>query len=210
MYKKVGRVLIEILINILIFAVCTGICYLLKYFEVKDLNYIIIYILGVLVSAILTRGYIYSMALSLVSVLGYDFFFTVPIFTFHFHDQMYLVTFILMFIVGAIVSVLTFQFKKKMTQINKLNIEAEKLKSEAEKEQLKATLLRSISHDLRTPLTTIKNGAELILDTPNLTKDEKDEILGDIVYKSNWTIRLVSNLLSLSRINNEKLTAKKG
>lgn len=122
---------------------------------------------------------------------------------------MYMVTFILMFLVGLGISTVTFQLKRKMEQVSVLGVERIKLKSAAEKEQLKATLLRSISHDLRTPLTTIKNGAELLLDNPRLEEGDKEKILGDIVSKSDWTIRLVENLLSLTRIDSEKLTVKK-
>jgi hypothetical protein len=191
------------------FAVCTAVSYLLDYLHVKDLNFLIIYILGILVTAIFTRGFVYSILLSILSVFGYNFFFTVPRFTFHFDDRSYLATFLLMAIVGVVVSAITYQLKRKMAQINALNMEKIKLKSEAEKEQLKATLLRSISHDLRTPLTTMKNGAEVLLTENSIEQADRREILENISSKADWTIRLVENLLSLSRIDSEKLTVKK-
>ncbi len=199
----------DLLTAIAAFLISTLICRLLEYFNVDDLNYMIIYILGILLTAVFTKGYIYSALLSVVSVFGYNFFFTVPKYTFHFNDRMYIVTFILMFAVGIVTSAITFQLKRRMTQINSLNLEKAQLKSDAEKEQLKATLLRSISHDLRTPLTTMKNGAEIMLEREELSPTEKSEILNDIVMKANWTIRLVENLLSLSRIDSEKLTVRK-
>lgn len=205
----IKAIAIDISIALSAFIVSTGICYLLQYFKVDVLNYIIIYILGILLTAVFTKGYIYSALLSVVSVFGYNFFFTVPKYTFHFNDKMYMVTFVLMFAVGIVTSAITFQLKRKMLQINALNLEKTQLKSDAEKEQLKATLLRSISHDLRTPLTTMKNGAEIVLEKQDLSVEDRTEILNDIVAKANWTIRLVENLLSLSRIDNEKLTVKK-
>lgn len=205
----IKAIAIDISIALSAFIVSTGICYLLQYFKVDVLNYIIIYILGILLTAVFTKGYIYSALLSVVSVFGYNFFFTVPKYTFHFNDKMYMVTFVLMFAVGIVTSAITFQLKHKMLQINALNLEKTQLKSDAEKEQLKATLLRSISHDLRTPLTTMKNGAEIVLEKQDLSVEDRTEILNDIVAKANWTIRLVENLLSLSRIDNEKLTVKK-
>lgn len=48
-----------------------------------------------------------------------------------------------------------------------------------------------------------------MLDNPRLEEGDKEKILGDIVSKSDWTIRLVENLLSLTRIDSEKLTVKK-
>lgn len=203
----------KIINNILIasgsFIVCTYICFLLDYFNINDLNFLIIYILGILVTAAFTNGYLYSSILSIVSVFGYNFFFIVPKLSFKINDIMYMVTFVLMFVVGLGISTVTFQLKKRIMQVAQLNMEKMVLKNHAEKEQVKATLLRSISHDLRTPLTTIKSGAELILDCPNLETIDKEEILNDIIYKSDWTIRLVENLLSLTRIDSEKLTVKK-
>lgn len=213
MEAETKKRLLEILkntgITLLVFALCTGLCYFLDYFKINDLNFLIIYVLGILLTAVFTKGFAYSSLLSVVSVFGYNFFFTIPRFTFHFNGKMYMVTFILMFLVGLGISTVTFQLKRKMEQVSVLGVERIKLKSAAEKEQLKATLLRSISHDLRTPLTTIKNGAELLLDNPRLEEGDKEKILGDIVSKSDWTIRLVENLLSLTRIDSEKLTVKK-
>lgn len=207
--KKHKIVFLDILIAVLALALCTALGYLLEYFNVDNLNFIIIYILGILLTAVFTKGYVYSVILSVVSVFGYNFCFTVPRYTLHFTDQKYLVTFILMFAVGIVASAITYQLKRKMMQINKLNLEKANLKSDAEKEQLKATLLRSISHDLRTPLTTMKNGAEILVDNPNLNSEDRTEILNDIAQKANWTVRLVENLLSLTRIDNENLTVHK-
>ena len=57
------------------FCVATGICFLLDYFQINTLNFIIIYILGILLTAVLTKGYVYSVVLSVISVFGYNFFF---------------------------------------------------------------------------------------------------------------------------------------
>lgn len=206
---KWKTLLIDFAITVGVFAAATGVCILLDYFRLSDLNFLIIYVFGILVTAIFTKGVIFSSLLSVVSVFGYNFFFTEPRYTFHFNDQMYFATFILMFAVGIITSLITAQLKSRMAQINALNIEKEQLKSSAEKEQLKATLLRSISHDLRTPLTTMKNGAELLIDNPNIDENDRNEILSDIVAKSAWMVRLVENLLSLSRIDSENLTVRK-
>lgn len=202
-------VLINIGFTVFVFAACTGVCYLLDYFKINVLNFLIVYVLGVLVTAVFTKGYWYSSVLSIFSVFGYNFFFTIPRFTFRFIDQNYWVTFILMFVVSLIISFVMYQLKKKYKQIADLNYEKLNLKKETEKEQMKATLLRSISHDLRTPLTTIKQGAELILDNPKIADSDKKEILTDISQKAEWTVRLMENLLSLTRINSDNLTVKK-
>lgn len=206
---RITRILIDGAITFGAFGICTALCFLLDYFKVNNLNFLIIYVLGVLVAAVFTKGYIYSSVLSIVSVFWYNFFFTIPRYTFHFSDKMYLITFILMFAVSIIISTVTFKLKKRMVQINALNMDRAKLKNDAEKEQLKATLLRSISHDLRTPLTTIKSGAEMVRSNHSLDNDVKEKILGDIIAKADWMLRLVENLLSLSRIDSDNLTVKK-
>lgn len=195
-------------ILVLCFIVSTLLCFLLDLFKINDLNFIIIYILGILLCAVFTQGYSYSVILSIISVLGYNFFFTIPRYTFEFEDKSYIVTFLLMLIVGVGIATITYQVKRKMFQINELNLEKVKLKGEAEKEQMKATLLRSISHDLRTPLTTMKNGAEVLVEN-KISEEDKKEIAESIYQKADWTIRLVENLLSLSRIDDQKMTVRK-
>ena len=207
--KSLEKPLADTLITVGTFIVSTGLCFALEGLDMEDLNYIIISVIGILFTAVFTNGTLYSSALSVISVLAYNFFFTEPRFALRFNDRMYVFTFMLMFVVGISVSLITSELKHKMARINELDVEKEKLKSEAEREKLKATLLRSISHDLRTPLTTIKNGAELLVENPDMDKRDRDEILGDIASKSMWMIGLVENLLSLTRIDSEKLTVKK-
>lgn len=71
----------------------------------------------------------------------------------------------------------------------------------AKNEQLRANLLRSISHDLRTPLTSISGSAGILLSSSD-TLDEKNkkQLYTDIYDDSLWLINLVENLLSVTRI----------
>ncbi len=71
----------------------------------------------------------------------------------------------------------------------------------AKNEQLRANLLRAISHDLRTPLTSISGNVEnLLAHKQSMSESEHDEVLQDIYDDSVWLIRLVENLLSITRI----------
>ena len=73
-------------------------------------------------------------------------------------------------------------------------------------EQLRTTLLRSISHDLRTPLTSIYGNADnLLADQGNLDEATKREIYLDIRNDSYWLISVVQNLLSVTRLENAEL-----
>lgn len=73
-------------------------------------------------------------------------------------------------------------------------------------EQLRATLLRSISHDLRTPLTSIYGNADnLLSDSGSLDEDTKKQIYRDIREESYWLNGVVENLLSVTRLENREL-----
>lgn len=88
--------------------------------------------------------------------------------------------------------------------------ERQKIKVDIERERLKSTLLRSISHDIRTPLTSIKGASELICDNyGNLDEDNIKKLASDIFDESTWLMKTVQNILDMTRINEGKLTVKK-
>ncbi|MCU1354531.1 MAG: kdpD [Acidimicrobiales bacterium] len=73
-------------------------------------------------------------------------------------------------------------------------------------DQQRAALLRSVSHDLRTPLATIRAvSSDLRSDTP-YDDATRDELLGLVSDEAERLDRLVSNLLSMSRIEAGVLT----
>lgn len=73
---------------------------------------------------------------------------------------------------------------------------------EAEKEKMRSNLLRAIAHDLRTPLAGILGASSAIRENKN-TLDEKtcEKLNGDIQEEAQWLLRMVENLLSVTRIN---------
>lgn len=76
----------------------------------------------------------------------------------------------------------------------------------AKNEQLRANLLRSISHDLRTPLTSISGNASNLISNGNYIDDKtKKQIYEDIYEDSLWLINLVENLLSVTRLEEGKM-----
>ena len=79
----------------------------------------------------------------------------------------------------------------------------------AQNEQLRANLLRAISHDLRTPLTVISgNASNLLSNEDKFDKETKLRLYGDIYDDSMWLINLVENLLSVTRIEDGRLNLK--
>ena len=79
----------------------------------------------------------------------------------------------------------------------------------AQKEQLRANLLRSISHDLRTPLTSISgNASNLLSNEEKFDTETKKHLYEDIYDDSMWLINLVENLLSVTKIEEGKLNIR--
>ena len=76
----------------------------------------------------------------------------------------------------------------------------------AKNEQLRANLLRSISHDLRTPLTSISgNASNLLSNGPRFDAKTKEQMYADIYDDAMWLINLVENLLSVSRLEQGRM-----
>ncbi|MEY8461322.1 sensor histidine kinase KdpD [Eggerthellaceae bacterium 24-137] len=76
------------------------------------------------------------------------------------------------------------------------------LSVKAEKEALRSNLLRAISHDLRTPLTSISGDADMLLSSDNvLDEAQRHRLASDIYEDATWLIDLVENLLSVTRLD---------
>ncbi|OBS63336.1 histidine kinase [Enterococcus mundtii] len=91
-----------------------------------------------------------------------------------------------------------------------LKNEKEQIELENEREKVRSNLLRAISHDLRTPLTAISGIAETLLQTDEeLRQTTRQKLLTDIQTESQWLIRMVENLLSITRINMDTMQVKK-
>lgn len=94
------------------------------------------------------------------------------------------------------------------------NLKNQKAKEDAslmaQNEKLRANLLRTISHDLRTPLTSISgNASNLCNHYKILDDDTREQIFSDIYDDSEWLIQLVENLLSVTRIENGEMQLSK-
>ncbi len=84
--------------------------------------------------------------------------------------------------------------------------EKEKAALMVKNEQLRSNLLRSMSHDIRTPLTSISgNASNLLSHYDHLDDATLRQIFSDIYDDAEWLIELVENLLSISRIENGQM-----
>jgi two-component system sensor histidine kinase KdpD len=79
-----------------------------------------------------------------------------------------------------------------------------------ESERLYTALLNSISHELRTPIATIKGASSSLLDLANeVNKDARDALARDIQSSADRLNRLVENLLDMSRLESGRLQLKR-
>lgn len=93
-----------------------------------------------------------------------------------------------------------------MLENERYKLAKREMEEKARAQELRANLLRSISHDLRTPLTGISGSASLLL-TGKMSEDKRTELLKSIRDDSEWLITLVENLLCITRIEGrDKLT----
>lgn len=165
-------------------------------------NISLVYITALVLVARFTNGYVYGILASLVGVVCVNYLFTYPYFCLNFSLSGYPVTFLFMLIISITISAMTTQIKLQ----GKILLEREKLLMEAEKEKMRANLLRSVSHDLRTPLTGIIGNTSTYIDnSTSLDEEEKLQIVRHINEDSNWLLNMVENLLSVTRIDERSM-----
>lgn len=90
-----------------------------------EANIISIYLLGVLVVAATTRGRICGAVASFLSVVIFNFFFTVPIYTFRFYDKNYIFTFLVMLVVSLVISSFAIKLQNQAMQATKTSVRTE-------------------------------------------------------------------------------------
>lgn len=152
-----------------------------------------VFVLGVFAVAFVTKGYIWGICASLTSVLAVNFAFTAPYFKFNFSILENLFSAAIMLIITTATSTLTTRLK-----------EQEKIRADSEREKMRANLLRAVSHDLRTPLTTITGATSAIIENyDRFSKEQQLQLLKGIRDDAQWLMRMVENLLSVTRIDGQ-------
>lgn len=158
-----------------------------------------IFTLSVYLVALVTQGYVYGVAASLLSVLAVNFAFTFPYFKFNFEIPENLFSAIIMLAVTIITSTLTTKIRMQ-----------EKIQADTEREKMRANLLRAVSHDLRTPLTTIYGSSAAVIENfDKLSKEQHLELVEGIKQDAEWLNNMVENLLSVTKIDGDRLNLVK-
>ena len=181
----------DIIITAGLFSFAVLLCFVLQALD-TDMTFMpLIFVLSVLLTARFTSSYIYGIISSVVSVVAVNFVFTYPYFELNFSMTGYPITFVTFLATSLVVSMLTTRIKLQ-----------EKIKAEIEQEKMRSNLLRAVSHDIRTPLTSISGAASAYLENKDkLTEEKKCELVADIKDEAQWLIRTVENILSVTRMS---------
>ena len=188
---KIQKNLKYLLITIAVLSISVFSCLLIK----KSFNEVtlipVILLLGTFLICALTEGYIYGIVASVSSVLIMNFAFTFPFFKIDFAVKENFLSAVILMAVTLITCTMTEEIRRH-----------EILRLESEKEKMRANLLRAISHDLRTPLTTIYGTSCALLENNNeFTPELKEQLLKGIKEDSLWLCTMVENLLSVTRLD---------
>ena len=158
-----------------------------------------VFVLAVFLISVYTDGYVWGVVASLIGVLAVNFAFRSPYFAFNFTLPENLFSGMAMLVVSIMTSTLTTRIKKQ-----------EQLRMESETEKMRATLLRAVSHDLRTPLTSIYGACSTVIENyDSLEKEQKLKLLGEACSDAQWLNRMVENLLSVTRFDGGQVAVQK-
>ncbi|MBQ8263239.1 MAG: DUF4118 domain-containing protein [Oscillospiraceae bacterium] len=169
-----------------------ALCAVLQLISDTDFHVPLIFVLAVLLVSLFTDGYLFGLASSVISVVGVNFVFTYPYFHINFYMTGYPLTFLCMLVVSIISCTL-------MSRVRK----GEQARLEAEREKMRANLLRAISHDFRTPLTSIIGTLEVLNSDDRLSHKDQRTLINDAKSDAEWLINIMENILSITRIGAE-------
>ena len=190
----------DFIISAALFFFTVLLCLLLRSMDPhSDTSYVaVIFFLDVFLTALLTDGYLFSILIAVTGVLCVDYVFTVPYWEISFTLAGFPLTFIVMMFISVVTGMLTSRAKQ-----------VEILKREAERERIHSNLLRAVSHDIRTPLTGIVGATDVLLEQEDtLTREQRHQLAAAANEDARWLIRIVENLLSITRIGAQGDDAK--
>lgn len=215
-YPKKSHGVYIIRMTAILLATCL-LAFILNYLGIGKENILMLYIGGVLLVAYVTYGYQYGITASVFSLFAFNYLFTEPLRTFSISNQNDVIL-LFFFLVTALISTnLTTRFQRQVVVAREneqlareLSREQERIQFAMEKEQMRSRLLRSISHDLRTPLTGIAGASSLIAEAgQELDRDSIVSLAKDINDQSDWLIQMVENILNMTKIDSGNLVVEK-
>ena len=182
---KSKQILRDLILTASILCVAFGVSMVLSRLLGVDAYVSTVYVFAVFLISLLTDGYLWGTGSALIGTLLVDYAFTAPYFSLD------LMSAVIMFSIALLTCALTLQKRYHQSA-----------RADAEMERMRANLLRAVSHDLRTPLTTIYGSSSALLEHKDtLTPQQEQQMLRGIREDAQWLIRIVENLLSITRID---------
>ncbi len=132
-----------------------------------------------------------TIIITVLSVIFLNFLYIPPLYSFSVHNELYIWSFIIFAIVGLIIT-----------------IQAKNLSTQTKQNEMRENLLNIISHDLRTPLSTIIGTTNLLLSNSSLDEKGRKNLLEDINYASIRMKRLITNILDSTRLSSLNIDLK--
>ena len=191
----------DFIVSVSLYLVSVICCLVLRNFDPQnDTSYVsMIFLLDVFLTALLTDGFFFSLTIAVFAVLSVDYIFTPPYWEVSFTLAGFPLTFLVMMTICVATGIVTSRAKR-----------VSEMEREAEREKIHSNLLRAVSHDIRTPLTGIVGATNVLLEQDKeLTQEQRLQLLRSTNEDAQWLIRIVENLLSITRINSEETRVKK-
>lgn len=158
--------------------------------HLQIINIALIHIVPVVVVAI-HGNFKATVFITFISVILLNFLYIPPLYSFNVNNELYIWSFIIFAVVGWIIT-----------------LQAKNLHTQTKQNELKESLLNIISHDLRTPLSTIHGTINLLLSDMKLDEKSKRSLLEDVNYASLRMKRLITNLLDSTRLTDKNIDLK--
>ena len=185
-------------------------------------NSALVFVLAVALISLLTSGYFYGIAASIIGALCINIYFMEPYASFSLSRTGYPVAMLSMVTISCVVCALTARVKKQATeavrreknakalyeQNERLNAEKAAIQLESERVAIRESILRAVSHDLRTPLTAISGTVSVLLESQEVS-EKNLSMLSDIKQDADSLIVMVENLLSVTRVQDGTVPLKK-
>lgn len=122
--RNIGK---DSLLSLLILVLSTLLGFCFRSWELHETNIVVVYIFSVLLIARFTKGYLYGISASVISILLFNWFFTAPYFTFKVNDMTYLITFAIMMVISIVTSALTTKVKEAVVEAKEREAESNAL-----------------------------------------------------------------------------------
>lgn len=191
MIKKQKNNIKNSILTLLIMAIAFGVGILLQYVLDISEHVTTLFAFAVFITSIVTDGFVFGIVSTVASVIIINYAFTYPFFDMDLTVPENIFSAIVMLVISLLTSTFTTKLK-----------EWKSVKAEGETERMRANLLRAVSHDLRTPLTTVYGASSSIVDNYDKLSDaQKLQMAKGIKDDTEWLIRMVENLLSVTRID---------